>query len=383
MLIKKVVARPSPPPKVSTTVIIEVDTIKSPEPRPATPELEYPGRALISEEMRKFINYYLQKYTDKYGSVPIGIARYRGDLIYLAGNVQIFRSQIDKLLMDQYLDNNHIEAFTIMLAEKNKLRLGHYHPFIFISSLHWGSTLYKYESKRYVSHISKESIRAFNFLLMPVADQSHWTLLVGDLKSLAWIFFDFLPNSTHRAVLLYVIYTEQYRAVYNICTEWYLAISSGTKQYHKEDYFEGDIRNWHLSIAAGIPTQTNGFDCGMFVCKYMEYIVLPRAVTGKNNYIGNQICLNTEPNFHTQFYYHGTEWYRAVLSRYRAVLQDRAVSRYRAVSSGIIGLSSIEVPSGVAGSSSIAVPIDPIVGAPSLMPEGFLQQIPDHLPLET
>ncbi|KAH0450026.1 hypothetical protein IEQ34_020718 [Dendrobium chrysotoxum] len=111
---------PSPPPKVPTTAVIQVETIKSPEPRPSPPEIEYPGRAFISEEMRKFIDNYLQK----------------DDLIYLVGNVQIFRSQIDKLLTDQYLDNNHIEAFAILLAKKNLLCLGHYHPFIFVFSLH-------------------------------------------------------------------------------------------------------------------------------------------------------------------------------------------------------------------------------------------------------
>ncbi|KAH0450450.1 hypothetical protein IEQ34_021142 [Dendrobium chrysotoxum] len=168
--------------------------------------------------------------------------------------------------MDQYLDNNHIEAFDILLAEKNTLRPGNYHPFIFVSSLHWhvpqqGSALYKYESKRYVSHISKESVRASNFMLLLVANKSHWTLLVEDLKSKAWIFFDSLPNPIHRAVLPNVInhlYTETY-----------------------VNYFEGDIRNWPLSITTKIPTQTNGFDCWMFVCKYMEVIILPRAVNWK------------------------------------------------------------------------------------------------------
>ncbi|KAH0451299.1 hypothetical protein IEQ34_018598 [Dendrobium chrysotoxum] len=61
ILIKKIIARSAPPPYYD---IIHVDTIKSPEPRPAAAELEFPGRAIISEEMRKFIDNYLQKYTD-------------------------------------------------------------------------------------------------------------------------------------------------------------------------------------------------------------------------------------------------------------------------------------------------------------------------------
>ncbi|KAH0449561.1 hypothetical protein IEQ34_020253 [Dendrobium chrysotoxum] len=48
-----------------------------------------------------------------------------------------------------------------------------------------------YKSKRYVSYMSKESIQASNFLLMPV--------------SKAWIFFDSYHNLTHRTVLLDVV----------------------------------------------------------------------------------------------------------------------------------------------------------------------------------
>ncbi|KAH0456341.1 hypothetical protein IEQ34_014248 [Dendrobium chrysotoxum] len=105
-------------------------------------------------------------------------------------------------------------------------------------------------------------------MLMPVADKSHWTLLVTYLKSLAWIFFDSFPNLTHRAILPDVVGTE-----------WYLTVPRClTYVLSEEDYFGGDIRNWPLSIATRIPTQTNGFDCGIFVCKYMEATILPRDV---------------------------------------------------------------------------------------------------------
>ncbi|KAH0449288.1 hypothetical protein IEQ34_023088 [Dendrobium chrysotoxum] len=116
-----------------------------------------------------------------------------------------------------------------------------------------GSTLYKYDSKQYVSHVSKESVRAANLLLMPVSNNEHWTLLVADLKSLSWTFFDSLPNPTHKAVLPNVI-----------------------NHLHEEtrDYFESDFRSWPLTVGSGVPTQKNRFDCGMFVCKYMKNAIL-------------------------------------------------------------------------------------------------------------
>ncbi|KAH0465384.1 hypothetical protein IEQ34_005487 [Dendrobium chrysotoxum] len=41
------------------------------------------------------------------------------DMIFSVGNVVIFRSQIDELLTDQYLENNNLDAFTVLLAKKN------------------------------------------------------------------------------------------------------------------------------------------------------------------------------------------------------------------------------------------------------------------------
>ncbi|KAH0449568.1 hypothetical protein IEQ34_020260 [Dendrobium chrysotoxum] len=206
-LTKKAVARLAP----TATAFIQVDTIKSPEARPAAAEIEYTGRPMINENMKMFIDNYLKKYFDK------------GNIIYSVGNVHIFRSQIDKLLTDQYLDNNHIDAFAILLAEKNKLRPNLYQPFIHVSSLNW-----------YVSHVSKESVRAANLLLMPVSYKEHWTLLVADLKSSSWTFFDSFLNPTHKAVLPDVI-NHLYEKI--------------------GDCFESDIRTWPLTVASGVPTQ--------------------------------------------------------------------------------------------------------------------------------
>ncbi|KAH0462112.1 hypothetical protein IEQ34_009687 [Dendrobium chrysotoxum] len=51
-------------------------------------------------------------------------------MIFSTGNIVSFRSQIDELLTDKYLDNNHIDAFVILLAEKNQLCL-------VVSLVHW------------------------------------------------------------------------------------------------------------------------------------------------------------------------------------------------------------------------------------------------------
>ncbi|KAH0454768.1 hypothetical protein IEQ34_016692 [Dendrobium chrysotoxum] len=106
----------------------------------------------------------------------------RSDIIYQSGDVIIYRSQIDELIKSEYLDTNHIDAFGNFLIEKSKLCPGLYEPFLFVSSLHWAYHAFKVDTTGYISHITKESVSAASLLLVPIIEQSHWTLLVGNFK---------------------------------------------------------------------------------------------------------------------------------------------------------------------------------------------------------
>ncbi|KAH0466150.1 hypothetical protein IEQ34_006253 [Dendrobium chrysotoxum] len=50
------------------------------------------------------------------------------------------------------------------------------------------------------------------------------------------------------------------------------------KQIHedKAGVFPSDITTWKLQTVRGIPTQSNEYDCGIFVCKYMERVILKK-----------------------------------------------------------------------------------------------------------
>ncbi|KAH0448191.1 hypothetical protein IEQ34_021991 [Dendrobium chrysotoxum] len=143
----------------------------------------------------------------------------RGDIIYTAGNVLIYRSQIDELLMSECLDTNHIDAFGILLAEKNRLCPGLYAPFLF------GYVKHTIDTSQYVSHITLESIQAAKYLLVPIIHDFHWTLIISHL-------FEETNNA-----------------------------------------FDEDIRGWPIRKIKEAPTQKNSVDCGMYVYKYMEAII--------------------------------------------------------------------------------------------------------------
>ncbi|KAH0455809.1 hypothetical protein IEQ34_015841 [Dendrobium chrysotoxum] len=114
-------------------------------------------------------------------------------------------AEIDELLMSECLDTNHIDAFGILLAEKNRLCPGLFTPFLFVSSCHWGYAQHKVPTTQYVSHITVESVWATKYLLLPIIQDFHWTLIVGNLSLKTWEFYDSLPKKTHRAVLPGVI----------------------------------------------------------------------------------------------------------------------------------------------------------------------------------
>ncbi|KAH0459950.1 hypothetical protein IEQ34_010613 [Dendrobium chrysotoxum] len=48
------------------------------------------------------------------------------------------------------------------------------------------------------------------------------------------------------------------------------------KQIHedKAGAFPTDIITWKLQTISGVPTQSNNYDCEIFVCKYMERVIL-------------------------------------------------------------------------------------------------------------
>jgi sentrin-specific protease 1 len=49
------------------------------------------------------------------------------------------------------------------------------------------------------------------------------------------------------------------------------------KQYVHEEYYDKkglalDISKWSGKVMTTLPQQTNGSDCGVFVCKYADYV---------------------------------------------------------------------------------------------------------------
>ncbi|KAH0464943.1 hypothetical protein IEQ34_005046 [Dendrobium chrysotoxum] len=179
----------------------------------------------------------------------------RDDVIFQSGNILINRGDIDDILTNQYFSDNHVDSFAFLLSEKIRIIPKEFQKYLYISPLYRLYKGYKHDYQMFIQHITPDSVRESKLIVQPICFQSHWVLIVGKLKEKVWKLYDSLPNPEHKA----------------ICTEV-------IKQIHedKAGVFPSDITTWKLQTVHGIPTQSNEYDCGIFVCKYMERAILKK-----------------------------------------------------------------------------------------------------------
>ncbi|KAL0918469.1 hypothetical protein M5K25_010478 [Dendrobium thyrsiflorum] len=233
---------------------------------PAQTEMDYPGKNFLAPDMQSFIDDCLKRYA------------YRQDVVFSSGNVILTRRDIDHILLDECLDNFHIDTCAFFLDRKTKALPEIYQPYLYVSPMHRILKSYNDYTDLYIKHIKKETLKRTNLLIMPIINNNHWTLLVGRLKERVWKLYDSLPNPQHKEICVTVV------------NELYIDLRK---------CFEADITKWRMNIVRGTPTQSNSFDCGMFVCKYMEKVVLKDKV----DWSAYKYWQNNMPRYRADFAY--------------------------------------------------------------------------------
>ncbi|KAH0458731.1 hypothetical protein IEQ34_011545 [Dendrobium chrysotoxum] len=226
----------------------DVYPIKLHSPKPKDPHLPLPILLMLNhlKALLDLLLNHLKALLDLLLNHPLQqndlvyrINLWKDDIIFQSGNIEINRGDIDDILTNQYLADNHVDAFAFLLSEKRKILPKEFQNYLYISPLY--------------RHINPDSVRESKLIVQPICFQGHWVLVVGRLKDKVWKLYDSLPNPEHKA----------------ICTEV-------IKQIHedKAGAFPSDITTWKLQTVRGVPTQSNDYDCGIFVCKYMERVIL-------------------------------------------------------------------------------------------------------------
>ncbi|KAI0508112.1 hypothetical protein KFK09_014246 [Dendrobium nobile] len=208
------------------------------------------------------------------------------------------------LLTNDWLADNHVDAFAFFLLEQSRLMAEKFHPYLYISPLYrvsinnililFFTLVFPYRTKLlqvyksysmdyqiFINHINPVSIQESKLIVLPIIHEKHWVLLVGKLKEKVWKMYDSLPNPEHKNICHTVVssnsyfklYPDYYVYIHNI--NFYNVLFVQIKYLHEDTTgcFSSDITKWNVQAVRGIPTQSNNYDCGIFVCKYMEKAV--------------------------------------------------------------------------------------------------------------
>nr|XP_034357447.1 sentrin-specific protease 2-like [Arvicanthis niloticus] len=172
--------------------------------------------------------------------------------------LQITRRDIQTLKNGQWLNDEIINFYMNLLVERNENQ-GYPALHVFSTFFYPKLTQSGYSSvKRWTRTINlfdKEMI------LVPIHQRVHWSLVVIDLRKRNIVYLDSLGQTGK-----------------TICETIFQYLQNESKTRRN---IELDPLEWKLYSMSTeeIPQQLNGSDCGMFACKYADYIARDQPVT--------------------------------------------------------------------------------------------------------
>jgi len=98
----------------------------------------------------------------------------------------------------------------------------------------------------------KLNIFEYDKIIIPIHLGNHWCCAVINFKKKRFEYYDSLGGSNYACLKI-------------------------LRNFVKEDYLnknkkEFDFTGWEDYMPSDIPQQTNGYDCGVFACKYADYV---------------------------------------------------------------------------------------------------------------
>lgn len=180
------------------------------------------------------------------------------EILSSAYNLQITRRDIQTLETGQWLNDEVINFYMNLLVQRND---SEGYP-----ALHVFSTFFYPKLKQGGYNAVKRWTRRINLfekeiILVPIHQKVHWSLIEIDLRKHSILYYDSMG------------YTGQ-----SICETIFQYLQNESKTRRN---MELDPLEWkqHSMTSAEIPQQLNGSDCGVFTCKYADYISRDQPVT--------------------------------------------------------------------------------------------------------
>ncbi|XP_074260767.1 sentrin-specific protease 2 isoform X1 [Saimiri boliviensis] len=180
------------------------------------------------------------------------------EILSSAFKLRITRGDIQTLKNYHWLNDEVINFYMNLLVERNK-KQGY-------PALHVFSTFFYPKLKSGGYQAVKRWTKGVNLfeqeiILVPIHRKVHWSLVVIDLRKKCLKYLDSMGQKGHRICEILLQYLQD---------------ESKTKRN-----IDLNLLEWtHYSMKPHeIPQQLNGSDCGMFTCKYADYISRDKPIT--------------------------------------------------------------------------------------------------------
>jgi len=174
----------------------------------------------------------------------------RDEVLSKGFGVEILRKDLLTLVGLEWLNDEVINFYISLICERNRQNTSLPRVYAFNSFFYPKLASDGYASiKRWTKKID---IFSFEMLIVPVHLTAHWCLSIVNFKEKTITYFDSLLGNNE--------------ACLNLISE-YLCLESQDKK--KTEF---DLDGWTVSCQKDIPRQLNGSDCGMFACKFADYV---------------------------------------------------------------------------------------------------------------
>lgn len=174
-----------------------------------------------------------------------------------AYNIAITRKDLDTLRGLNWLNDEVINFYMQMIVERS--RDNDNWPTVYATNTFFYPKLMQSGHGALKRWTRKVDIFAHDLMLIPVHLGMHWCLATVDLKKKAVYYYDSMGGDNHKCLQALLKYLED--------------------EHMDKKKATLDTSNYEALVVKDIPQQMNGSDCGMFACKFAEYLSRNAAIT--------------------------------------------------------------------------------------------------------
>jgi len=179
-------------------------------------------------------------------------------VLHQPSNIEVSKEKFQCLRRGRWLNDEVINLYLELLKEREKREPKrflkcHFFNTFFYKKLACGKNGYDYKSvKRWTTHrkLGYELIEC-DKIFVPVHKDVHWCLAIINMKENTFQYLDSLGGTDHNVLNMLARY-----------------IAEEVKDKSNKVI---DTSSWHEEIVDDIPLQQNGWDCGMFMLKYIDF----------------------------------------------------------------------------------------------------------------